>query len=146
MKSTLKMLAAVVGAAVLLFIVTVVATAAYVYVRQDPQQLYRAIERADAMTITKHNIDNRVLYRTTDGAQIASFEKAAAAHRHFTLTLPSCRGDFGINFYRNGHQIAALAYLPNGNLREDLIEHAGYLIVNDKQALRRWIDKRIGKR
>ncbi|GEM_PF-4778800 len=143
MNAVVKMAVKVVLAIVALFAVTVLSVSGYLYLKQDPAKLYDAIARADTVVVTKNNNDAKVLYRSGKREDIDAFAASLKVRKRFNFSIPSCRGRLGINFYRGSTLLAAVAWLPNGDIREDKMKtEVGYLPVTDKAALARWLEER----
>jgi len=141
MKRFLKMLLSIVAGIVALFAVTLLSVSGYLYLKQDPSKLYGAISRADRIVLTRHNNDARPFFTSEDPAVIRSLSKVLKVQKKMLFRFPTCQGNVGINLYRNGRKTAAIAWLPNGDIREDMIDGVGYLPVTDRAALARWLEE-----
>ena len=114
----------------------------YFYLKKDIKKLYLAIDNANKIIVTRYNDDDKMIYYSDNNFDIKSFRKSLKVEKNIEYSFPACRGELGINLYKDKKRIARIAYLSNNHIRVDDIEEVGYISITDNKLLEKWFHDR----
>lgn len=114
----------------------------YYYLKEKPEKLYEAIDKATKIVVTLQNRDNKILYTSEDKQDIQSFKKSLHLDPKIEFDFAACRGELGITFYNSNTKLANIGYLTNNHINEFHIPDIEYTAIKDKELLEKWFQER----